>query len=74
LSREEEGISILGHQETTAHRFKSLNEQKHPYSGVDTPFEELAGLVSPLLVETATLVILLGSESSFHPFLLLMNR
>lgn len=73
LSREEEETLILGHQETTAYRFELLNEQEHPYSGLDTPFEGLAGLVSPLLVETATLVIL-PSESLLHLFLLLMNR
>lgn len=39
----------------------------------ETTFEGLAGLVSPLLVETATLVIL-PSESLLHLFLLLMNR
>lgn len=39
----------------------------------ETTFEGLAGLVSPLLVETATLVIL-PSESLLHLSLLLMNR
>lgn len=40
----------------------------------ETTFGELVDLVSPPLVETATQVILLESESLLHLFPLLMNR
>lgn len=40
----------------------------------ETTFGELADLVSPLLVETAARVTLLGSESLPHSFPLLTSR